>query len=76
MAAPYLCVDKHFDARQRRAMSHTPKSEQLSIRVDPAIRERLAREAAVDRRPLSAFARLLIVDALRNREQQNHGQAA
>jgi hypothetical protein len=30
----------------------SPKSEQLSIRLDPAIRERLAAAAEQDRRPV------------------------
>jgi predicted transcriptional regulator len=57
--------------RQRRAMSHTPKSEQLSIRVDPAIRSRLEAAAEQDRRPMSSMARLLIADALADREREH-----
>jgi hypothetical protein len=51
-------------------MSHTPKTDQLSVRIDPGIRERLEAAAEQDRRPVSSLARLLIVDALAARERQ------
>jgi hypothetical protein len=49
---------------------HASKSEQLAVRIDPALRAALEAAAASDRRPMSAMARLLIVDALKDRERQ------
>jgi hypothetical protein len=50
----------------------TPASEcsQVTIRLDGPTRARLLREAAQDRRPVSSMARLLIADALADRERQ------
>jgi hypothetical protein len=53
-------------------MSHTPKTDQLSVRLDPAIRERLAAAAEQDRRPVSNLVRNVLADWLR---QQNGGKA-
>jgi hypothetical protein len=54
-------------------MSHTPKSEQLSVRLDPVVRERLAAAAEQDRRPVSNLVRNVLADWL---QQQNGGKAA
>jgi hypothetical protein len=43
----------------------------VTIRLDAATRHKLEREAATDRRPVSSLARLLIADALRDREKQS-----
>jgi hypothetical protein len=49
----------------------TSERSQVTIRIDPLTRARLEREAKADRRPVSSLARLLIVDALRDRERQS-----
>jgi hypothetical protein len=50
-------------------MAATQRSRaSVTIRIDPAVRERLAREAAQDRRPLSQHVRNLLDDALRDRD--------
>ena len=48
----------------------TSERSQVTIRLDATTRARLEREAAQDRRPVSSLARLLIVDALADRERQ------
>jgi CopG-like RHH_1 or ribbon-helix-helix domain, RHH_5 len=48
----------------------TSERSQVTIRLDAVARARLEREAAQDRRPVSSLARLLIVDALADRERQ------
>jgi hypothetical protein len=45
---------------------------QVTVRLDGPTRARLEREAAQDRRPVSSMARLLIADALADRER--HGE--
>ena len=45
-------------------------SAKITIRVGPSTRARLAAVAEADRRPVSSLARLLIVDALADRERQ------
>jgi len=56
-------------------MSTAPSERsQVTIRIDPVTRARLEREAAADRRPVSSLARLLIVDALANRERRSERQ--
>jgi hypothetical protein len=45
-------------------------SEKVTVRLDGPTRARLEREAAQDRRPVSSMARLLIADALADRERQ------
>jgi len=42
----------------------------VTVRLDAVTRDKLEREAAADRRPVASLARLLIVDALRDRERQ------
>jgi hypothetical protein len=42
----------------------------VTIRLDVKTMGKLAREAAQDRRPVASLARLLIVDALADRERQ------
>jgi hypothetical protein len=49
---------------------------QVTIRIDPLTRARLVREAERDRRPVSSLARLLIVDALRDRERASERAAS
>ena len=51
-------------------------SERVTVRIDPATFTRLRLAAEEDRRPVSALARLLLIDALadRDREQEeSHG---
>jgi hypothetical protein len=42
----------------------------VTVRLDAATRHKLEREAAQDRRPVASMARLLIADALADRERQ------
>jgi hypothetical protein len=50
-------------------------SARVTIRVGPRTFARLRRAAEADRRPVSALARLLLIDALRDREREGfHGQ--
>ena len=50
---------------------HISKSEQLGIRIEPALRAALEAAAASDRRPISAYVRNLIADAVDgDRERQ------
>ena len=42
----------------------------VSVRLDEETMARLEREALQDRRPVASLARLLIVDALADRERQ------
>jgi hypothetical protein len=48
----------------------------LTVRIDSALRARLEREAAEDRRPLSQHVRNLLDDALRDRDRDREGVAA
>ena len=48
----------------------------VTVRLDAVTRDKLEREAAQDRRPVSSLARLLIVDALRDRERQTERAAS
>jgi hypothetical protein len=48
-------------------MSNTQLAS-VTVRIDRATRDRLAREAAQDRRPLSQHVRNILDDALRDRE--------
>ena len=41
----------------------------VTVRLDAVTRDKLEREALQDRRPVSSLARLLIVDALADRER-------
>jgi hypothetical protein len=50
--------------------STTPRMPSISIRLDPRTIVRLEREAEADRRPLTQYLRLLIDDALAQRERQ------
>jgi hypothetical protein len=50
-----------------RSMSTAPS---VSVRLDEETMARLAREALQERRPKASLARLLIVDALADRERQ------
>ena len=43
---------------------HTSKSEQLAVRIEPALRAALEAAAASDRRPVSPVRRNLILDAV------------
>jgi hypothetical protein len=54
----------------------TSERNQVTIRIDPLTRARLEKEAAADRRPVSSLARLLIVDALRDRERASERAAS
>jgi hypothetical protein len=42
---------------------------QVTVRLDGPTRARLEREAELDRRPIASMARLLIADALADRER-------
>jgi hypothetical protein len=42
----------------------------VTVRLDAVTRDKLEREAAQDRSPVSSMARLLIADALADRERQ------
>jgi hypothetical protein len=57
-----LCVDGRPSAVQCRAMSNALKSDQLSLRIDPVIRERLEAAAEQDRRPVSNLVRNVLAD--------------
>lgn len=59
-----------FDVAGERslAMSNTQLAS-VTVRIDRSTRDRLAREAAQDRRPLSQHVRNILDDALRDREQ-------
>jgi hypothetical protein len=46
------------------------KTSKIALRVEPELRDRLEAAAELDRRPMSALARLLIVDVLADRERQ------
>jgi hypothetical protein len=48
----------------------TSERSQVTIRLDAVTRAQLERDAAADRRPVSALARLILIDALRDRERQ------
>jgi hypothetical protein len=50
-------------------MSNTQLAS-VTVRIDRATRDRLAREAAQDRRPLSQHVRNILDDALRDRREQ------
>ena len=43
---------------------HISKSEQLGVRIEPALRAALERAAKSDRRPVSQYVRNLILDAV------------
>ena len=43
---------------------HASKSEQLAVRIEPALRAALEAAAASDRRPVSQYVRNLILDAV------------
>jgi hypothetical protein len=45
----------------------------VSIRIDAGLRDRLAKEAAQERQPLSQHVRNILDDALRDRKQQTAG---
>ena len=45
-------------------------SPSVSVRLDEATMDRLEREAREDRRPKASLARLILTDALRDRERQ------
>jgi hypothetical protein len=46
-------------------MTKHSKTEQLAVRVEPALRAALEAAAASDRRPVSQYIRNLILDAMR-----------
>jgi predicted HicB family RNase H-like nuclease len=50
---------------------HASKTEQLGVRIEPALRAALEAAAASDRRPVSQYVRNLILDAVDgDRERQ------
>ena len=50
---------------------HASKSEQLAVRIEPALRAALEAAAASDRRPVTQYVRNLILDAVDgDRERQ------
>ena len=46
-------------------------SPSVSVRLDVETMDRLEREAREDRRPKASLARLILTDALRDRERQD-----
>ena len=46
-------------------MSEPAVATKVTVRIDPLVRARLAREAAAERRPIASMAKLLIEDATR-----------
>jgi hypothetical protein len=54
------------------------RNQQLCVRIDAVTRRRLVAEAERDRRPIASLARLLIEDALadRDRERGREGDRA
>jgi hypothetical protein len=48
----------------------TTRRPSISVRLDARTIARLEREAEADRRPVSSLIRLLLDDALRDRERQ------
>lgn len=52
-------------------MSNETQLACLSVRIDPELRDRLAREAAEARRPLSQHFRNLFEDLLRERDRRD-----
>jgi predicted transcriptional regulator len=59
-------------------MTHEPKTDQLSIRLEPELRQRLERVAEADRRPLAALARNVLADFVDGRSDaiERRGEAA
>jgi hypothetical protein len=66
------CVAVHCPTITLAAMTkHASKSEQLAVRIEPALRAALEAAAASDRRPVSQYVRNLILDAVDgDRERQ------
>jgi hypothetical protein len=56
-------------------MSDTLK-DQLTIRLDPATRERLETAAEQDRRPVSNLARIVLIDWLEQSQRSRHREVA
>ena len=54
----------------RRCGMTQQKTSKIALRVEPELRDRLEAAAELDRRPVSSMARLLIADALADRERQ------
>jgi hypothetical protein len=52
------------------ATASVSASAKVTIRIDLLTRARLAAAAEADRRPVSSLARLLVEDALADRERQ------
>ena len=60
-----LCVAVQSQTRDAGGMAkHASKSEQLAVRIEPALRAALEAAAASDRRPVSQYVRNLILDAV------------
>ena len=66
-----LASNDFVSGRWRRCMSTAPSERsQVTVRLDGPTWARLEREALQDRRPVASLARLLIGDALADRERQ------
>jgi hypothetical protein len=59
--------------KQRRP---TMKMEQIQVRLEPELRDKLQAEADRDRRSLAAMARILLQDAIATRSAQQRGEVA
>jgi predicted HicB family RNase H-like nuclease len=68
----WRCVARQRQTRDAAGMAkHISKSEQLAVRIEPALRAALEAAAASDRRPVSQYVRNLILDAVDgDRERQ------
>jgi hypothetical protein len=53
---------------------HNEATRPITLRLSPAVREAVAREAERDRRPLAAMVRIAIEDWLQQRQRE--GEAA
>jgi hypothetical protein len=54
---------------------HASKTEQLGVRIEPALRAALEAAAAEDRRPVSQYVRNLILDAV-DGDRERQGERA
>ena len=68
------CVARHCHTRDAGGMAkHASTSEQLAVRIEPALRAALEAAAASDRRPVSQYVRNLILDAV-DGERERQGE--
>ena len=52
-------------------MSEPAVATKVTVRIGPDVRQRLVAEAAAERRPVASMARLLIADALADRDRDS-----